>query len=168
MIMDKAYCSFLCLILTLLVTPSVNAWITYNQNLTPTTRRQYRQHCVASQLHLRFLDKSNNDEPSLILTPDENKAIREAAKVVGKEDAFGVGWFEVKEAWAKVKKEYPILSEYEDSDLKDAYLKQKPNFLEVLIETPLGPVLLINLLVKFSGFTWCDTPFHSDAACPPL
>ena len=164
MIKDRAFNRFFHLICFLISTTSIKAWIPCTKNTLPTIRQQVS---YPSHLNLRFLERSN-DEPSLSLTPDEDKAIREAAKVVSTDDNFGVGWFDRSEAWVKVKEDYPILAQYEDSDLRNVYLKQKPNPLDILTGTPLGPFILVNLLFKYTGFSWCDTPFHAEGACPPL
>jgi hypothetical protein len=157
----------ICICLTSLLATTA-AWIPCKRNFSSTTiscRQRWQQ--APSKLHLKFLE-SSDDGPSLQLSTDEDDAIRAAAKVLCEDDAFGVGWFDQPEAWIQAKQDYPILASCDDSDLRDAYLKQKPKLLELLTDTPLGPFLLINLLAKFSGFTWCDTPFGQETACPPL
>ena len=113
------------------------------------------------------MEKSeDNDEIRIQLSPDEDDAVRSASKILS--DEYGVGFFDVPEAWEKSKVMYPILDKYSNNDLRQAYLEQKPKIIELLTDTPLGPFLAINLLFKFTGFTWCDTPFHQDGACPPF
>jgi hypothetical protein len=112
--------------------------------------------------------ENSEDKTSLELSIDEDEAIRSVAKGLSKDEAYGVGWFDNPDAWAQAKSDFPVLAEYDDLELRDAYLKQKPKFYQIFTETPLGPFLFVNLAVKFSGFTWCDTPFGQIEACPPL
>eukprot|EP00980_Cylindrotheca_fusiformis_P002622 scaffold618_cov130-Cylindrotheca_fusiformis.AAC.26 len=157
----------LSLILVCSLMSTAFGWISCQNRIPSTTTMGLRDRASPSQLRLKFLERSD-DGPSLQLSPDEDDAIRAAAKVLSTDDAFGVGWFDRSEAWIQAKQDFPILADYDDSDLRDAYLKQKPKLLEVFTDTPLGPFVLINLLAKFSGFTWCDTPFGQADACPPL
>lgn len=170
--------SFLCLVS---LSSEVLAW---SPNSLSTSSRSFRRHTTApsnrssgpsptastsnTQIQLKFIESSDEDNaPKIILSAEEDKAVRAVAKTLSSDDAYGVGWFDRDEAWEAAKTDYPILQQYDNADLKDAYLKQKPNVLEIFTDTPLGPFLLINLIAKFSGFTWCDTPFGQASACLP-
>lgn len=158
--------------------PEVLAWSSRYDRTTSNTFRQ-RSKTVSNpdarssmssrtQIQLKFIDTSDEDKaPKLIFSPEEDDAVRSVAKSLGSDGAYGPGWFDKSDAWAAAKQDFPVLEEYEDADLRDAYLKQKPKILEIFTDTPLGPFLLLNLIVKFSGFTWCDTPFGQATACLP-
>ncbi|CAJ1938930.1 unnamed protein product [Cylindrotheca closterium] len=157
--------------------PEVFAWGSSNHRIRSAPLRRTKtlsNHHRASrtsfssctQIKLKFIDSSDEESaPRLILSPEEDDAIRSVAKSLSSDDTYGVGWFDRPEAWATAKQDFPVLQPYEDADLRDAYLKQKPKILVVFTDTPLGPFLFINLIVKFSGFTWCDTPFGQASAC---
>ena len=153
--------AFFCLVIT------SKAWTCPTSSHEWTTRHHRRQQ-QPSELHLRFIDTDEQASTALPdLTPVEDDAIRAAAETLGKE--YGVNWFDQAEAWAQAKDDFPLLASYDDADLRQTYLKQKPKILDLFLKTPLGPFLLINLVVLATGFSWCDTPFHQDGAqCPPL
>jgi hypothetical protein len=115
-----------------------------------------------------YLKKATDDQavaPSL--SSEQDQDLRRAAESLTGE--FGYGWFNKDEAWEAFAKEYPQMAEeFSQDELRIAYIKQSPQLLDILTKTPLGPVLLINLIVLASGFSWCDTPFHQDGAQCPL
>ena len=146
-----------------------------NEACIPSIKRQFRKESYynlqSSTINLKFLEKTSEEDDQVSsvassLSQQEDDALRSAAKMLS--ETYGVGFFEKPEAWEQAKVDFPILNNYENNDLRDAYLKQRPKILELFTETPLGPFVAINLLFKLTGFTWCDTPFHQDGACPPL
>ena len=75
--------------------------------------------------------------------------------------------------WDRVRESYPALAELSDTELGDAlksYIETPPTLSEVLLKTPVGPVLLINLILAATGFSYCDLPFtpSDSAACLEL
>ena len=122
----------------------------------------------SSSLNLKYIDKSNIDDTVIELTPEQDQILRNSVSSLT--EKYGPGWFELSDAWDTLRAEYPV--EFgtltNNDDLKKVYLRQSPNNpLDLLTQTPLGPFIVINLLFYFTGFTWCDTPFHADGACPP-
>lgn len=83
------------------------------------------------------------------------------------EEKYGISWFEQTKPWDDLKAQYPSLQEYNEDELRRAYVSQKPTIVELFVKTPLGPFLLLNLILFLSGFSWCDTPFHAVGACTP-
>mmetsp|Transcript_18812 Transcript_18812/g.26523 ORF Transcript_18812/g.26523 Transcript_18812/m.26523 type:complete len:173 (-) Transcript_18812:224-742(-) len=103
----------------------------------------------------------------LELTDEEDNALRAAALAFSKPSAYGDSWFDEAEAWEQTRKEFPVLGSYSDGELRSAYIRQSPKLLDVILYTPIGPVLAINLLFYITGFTWCDTPFGPATVCNP-
>ena len=117
---------------------------------------------------MKYIDKSDIDDTVIELTQAQDQILRNSVSSLT--DTYGPGWFELSDAWDTLRKDNPV--EFGDltnnDDLKKAYLRQRPNNpLDLFTQTPLGPFIIINLLFYFTGFTWCDTPFHADGACPP-
>ena len=89
---------------------------------------------------------------------------------------FGSLWFDNPEACAQARYGFRDLLSYSDVELKDALVvdsasveEGKPrNIVDVFLKTPLGPVILINVIAWQTNFSWCDTPFGAEGACPPL
>ena len=72
------------------------------------------------------------------------------------------------ENWETVRAEFPVLAARSDEELAGAlrtYLNKGPDLFGVLTQTPVGPVILINILLYVTGITWCDTPLGTAAAC---
>ena len=72
------------------------------------------------------------------------------------------------ENWATVREEWPVLAARSDQELKtalDTFLNNGPDPLAVITQTPVGPVIGINLFLFATGLSWCDTPFGNAAAC---
>jgi hypothetical protein len=143
--------AFFCLVIT------SKAWTCPTSSHEWTTRHHRRQQ-QPSELHLRFIETE--------LTPAKDDAISAAAETLGKE--YGVDWFKTAEAWAQAKNDFPMLASYDDAKRRQPYLMQTPKMLDLLLKLPLGPFLLINLVVLATGVCWCDTPFHQDGAQCPL
>lgn len=64
--------------------------------------------------------------------------------------------------WTELRTAYPALGSIDDATLKAAvkeYITATPNLFDVLFKTPVGPVVIANLLAYFTGFSWCSTPF---------
>ena len=77
------------------------------------------------------------------------------------------------ELWDKVRAIQPDLAELSDAELQgtfDTYISTSPKLSEVLLKTPVGPVIGINLLFAVTGFSFCDLPFadQGSAACVQL
>ena len=51
--------------------------------------------------------------------------------------------------------------------LRTAVVSFERNWFDVLFKTPIGPLLVVNLLIIASGKSWCDTPWYNPGACPP-
>ena len=128
--------------------------------------RRLQSSSTSTTLNLKFIDKSDVEENVVELTPEQDQALRDAVDDLTEE--FGPGWFDISDAWDKFRQANPSMGEFTDAELQRAYYNQSPNPLDLLTKTPLGPFILINGLFWATGFTWCDTPFHADGACPPL
>ena len=66
-----------------------------------------------------------------------------------------------------------MLTERSDKELTAALLtvlNQGPDIVGILLKTPVGPTIAINLLILATGSTWCDTPFvdSTSKACMEL
>ena len=75
--------------------------------------------------------------------------------------------------WDRVRAFSPDLADLSDDQLQDvftSYINTPPSVSDILLKTPVGPVILINLLFFATGFTWCDIPFLSSdtQACAEL
>mmetsp|Transcript_22329 Transcript_22329/g.29358 ORF Transcript_22329/g.29358 Transcript_22329/m.29358 type:complete len:172 (+) Transcript_22329:108-623(+) len=101
------------------------------------------------------------------LTDEEDEALRAVALALSKKSAYGDSWFDKAEAWDQARKDFPILNNYSDADLRSAYIRQPAKLLDVILYTPIGPFFIINIIFYISGFTWCDTPFGPAAVCTP-
>ena len=80
---------------------------------------------------------------------DQRFAITELAKADGA-------------TWAKVREAYPGVGDVSDAELDAAiksYIDAPPTLADALFKTPVGPVLLVNLLAWALGVQWCDLPF---------
>ena len=51
------------------------------------------------------------------------------------------------------------MSDEELRDTLDSYVNTPPGLQEVLLKTPVGPVIFINILFYVTGFSWCDVPW---------
>ena len=72
-----------------------------------------------------------------------------------------------------LREEFPALASLSDDELLAAvksYINTPPTLPEVLLKTPVGPVIGINLLFYFTGFSACDLPFvdSSSQSCMEL
>jgi hypothetical protein len=141
---------------------------------TTTTARHHRRQQQQLYLTTDDNDNDNDDEPEQepererTWTPAADDAIRAAGATLGKASEYGVDWFDQADAWTQAKTMFPVLAAYDNADLRQTYLTQSPSLWDLLVKTPIGPFLLINLVVLATGFSWCDTPFHQDGAqCPP-
>jgi hypothetical protein len=69
------------------------------------------------------------------------------------------------EVWAKVRADYPDLVDLTDDDLERTckkYTSVKPTIADTLFRTPVGPVLLLNLVAFATGFApACDLPWSA-------
>ena len=83
-------------------------------------------------------------EPSIDLTEEQDKALRDASKDL--EVLFGPRWFDDSEAWDQARTQFVELSFYSDAELRTDYIRQGARLLDVITETPLGPFVLINLI----------------------
>jgi len=120
----------------------------------------------ATQLNfIKYIDPDPNAPPPIELTSEQDQALRSADSIM--EEEYGISWFEQTQPWDDLKARYPSLREYNEDDLRRAYISQKPTVAELFVKTPLGPFLLLNLILFLSGFSWCDTPFHAAGACSP-
>jgi len=127
------------------------------QSSPPIVRLQLPGQFIPSAKSVRGLEK---------LTPEQQTALSEAftstiAETLTNADA---------ETWERVKKAYPALSDLPDEELQaavDSYVSTRPQLLEVLVETPVGAVFLINLVLWATGLGFCDLPFidSSSRAC---
>lgn len=74
--------------------------------------------------------------------------------------------------WDVVRSEFPGLAGLGDTDLSaayTAYLDQPISPLDVLLKTPVGPTVLINVLLLASGVSYCDAPWAAQTkACAEL
>ena len=64
--------------------------------------------------------------------------------------------------WSELRTAYPALESLDDATLKAAvkeYITATPDIFDVLFKTPVGPVVIANVLAYFTGFSWCSTPF---------
>jgi hypothetical protein len=105
----------------------------------------------------------------LELTEEEDAALRAVSRALSPKSVVGDAWFESPEAWHQARKEHPPLAPYSDEELKLALLRQPPKVLDVFLYTPVGPFVLLNIVIAFTGLSWCDTPFGDALACsPPL
>jgi len=139
----------------------------HTRHISTFTTTAYRHHSTPSSSKLHFLiPKKTEDGPKIKLTPEEDDALRIASENLI--PSYGYSWFEKPEAYVQLKKDFPVLASYSDDDLKDAFLKQKPKLADIFLKTPLGPFILINVLAYVTKFSWCNTPFHFDGACPPV
>lgn len=65
-------------------------------------------------------------------------------------------------AWARVREANPELQNLTDDELSAAlssYINTPPSLSDVLLKTPVGPVVLINIVFAVTGMSWCDIPF---------
>ena len=72
-----------------------------------------------------------------------------------------------------VRSAYPVLADLSDEQMRDAitaYIKAPPSIADVILRTPVGPTLLINLALLASGASYCDLPWadSSSKACIEL
>ena len=72
-----------------------------------------------------------------------------------------------------VRSAYPVLAGLSNEEMRDAitaYVKAPPSIADVLLKTPVGPTLLINLALLASGASYCDLPWAdaSSKACIEL
>ena len=77
------------------------------------------------------------------------------------------------DTWDAVRAKYPPLSSMTDVELSDAFGKfitAKPSLGEVLLKTPVGPVILINVLLLATSKSACDLPWAdtTSTACVEL
>ena len=64
--------------------------------------------------------------------------------------------------WADVREQYPSLGSVSDVDLDaavKAYIDETPSLADALFKTPIGPVLIINLVAWAFQSNVCDLPF---------
>lgn len=66
--------------------------------------------------------------------------------------------------WAAVKAKMPSLAKFEDEQLRTAWVNSGTD-ISALWKTPVGPVLIINLILWATGASWCDTPLGVAEAC---
>jgi len=116
----------------------------------------------------------SGDQPEvvqIVLTDRETDAL---VKALGKYPPEGPQWDSFSltgataENWETVRAEFPVLAARSDEELAGAlrtYLNKGPDLFGVLTQTPVGPVILINILLYVTGVTWCDTPLGTAAAC---
>ena len=138
----------------------------FKKAINPTSQIEPFNHVA---LNLKFIESSDDDGPptKYQLTEEQDKALRNA--VGSLEDRYGIAWPEKDAAWDTLREENPVMNALTDNDLlRRTYYQQEPDPLDLFTKTPLGPFILINLLFLATGFSWCDTPFHADGACPPL
>ena len=126
-----------------------------------SSSRQQKSHIIA--LGLKWKEGDPEQEVGLKLTGEEDGALREAGRDL--DPIFGPRWFDKADAWDTARKSHPVLAPYSDDELRMAFIRQPPKFADVLLYTPLGPFLIINLVVYITGFSWCNTPFHFANAC---
>lgn len=120
-------------------------------------------------LFIKYKDKSDDElsESIVQLSPDQDQLLRDVASSM--EEAYGMSWFEKEASWEELKSKHTsLLQEFSNDELRRAYIAQKPKAIDLLLKTPLGPFLLVNLLFLLGGFSWCDTPFlaGSDTCLP--
>eukprot|EP00550_Attheya_septentrionalis_P007998 CAMPEP_0198296556 /NCGR_PEP_ID=MMETSP1449-20131203/33044_1 /TAXON_ID=420275 /ORGANISM="Attheya septentrionalis, Strain CCMP2084" /LENGTH=177 /DNA_ID=CAMNT_0043997205 /DNA_START=86 /DNA_END=619 /DNA_ORIENTATION=+ len=127
-----------------------------------SSSRHQKSHLIA--LRLKWKESDPEQEEGLKLTEEEDGALREAGRDL--DPTFGPRWFDKADAWDTARKSHPVLEPYSDDELRMAFIRQSPKFADVLLYTPLGPFLLINLVIYITGFSWCNTPFHFANACP--
>ncbi len=75
---------------------------------------------------------------------DEEKALRKARIEFG---GYPPGkYYELppSEQYDAVRKDWPVLGEWADDDLKDTMSEIKPNFVEIMKDTPIGPFLVLS------------------------
>ena len=68
------------------------------------------------------------------------------------------------EMWDRVRLEYPALSGLDDETLSttlSSYINTPPTLSEVIFKTPVGPVVLLNIVLIATGVSVCDLPFVS-------
>ena len=75
--------------------------------------------------------------------------------------------------WERVRASHQALAELSDDELGrvfDSYVNTRPSISEVLFKTPVGPVILINIVCAVTGLSWCDLPFvaSDSTACAEL
>lgn len=154
----------------------VNGWAPQTQHI---------RHCGAAtnyvfSRNIHHSQACRNRYPSTIELRNALKSDQDvetlAAASSALEKTFGSLWFDNPEACAQARNDFPDLSSYSDTELKDALVvdstsaeEGKPrNIVDVFLKTPLGPVILINVIAWQTNFSWCDTPFGAEGACPPL
>ena len=106
-----------------------------------------------------------------VIDDERNMAADSPAKAYGDQEP----WPEISsrappEVWNRVRSEFPALQERTDAELaaaNEAYVNEPASLKDVLLKTPIGPVIVINAFLLVSGFSWCDTPFGSAASCAP-
>ena len=87
--------------------------------------------------------------PKLVsLNEEEDAALRKVSKLIVEEfgDEWGDRWYDNPAAWTKIKTDYLVLEKYSDGELRRAYFNQSPSLMDVLLKTPVGPVVGSNLL----------------------
>ena len=105
------------------------------------------------------------------LTPEQQKAFVAACS---DDDFSTVDMVSADEAmWMRVRGAYPALASLDDDTLAatlNSYITTPPTLSEVLIKTPVGPVLLLNIILYITGFSVCDIPFlpNDTQACIEL
>jgi len=97
-----------------------------------------------STVSRRLFTPKKEREPSIDLTGEQDKALRDASRDL--EVLFGPRWLDDSEAWDQARTQFVVLTNYSDAELRTAYIRQGPRLLDVITETPLGPIVLINLV----------------------
>ena len=66
--------------------------------------------------------------------------------------------------WAAARSKMPSLASRSDDELRAAWVNSGTD-ISALWKTPVGPVLIINLILWYTGLSWCDTPLGVAEAC---
>lgn len=108
------------------------------------------------------VDNSFMTLPEPQLSDEEDRALRAVVDSLRKNGATAddLRWFDDAKVWTEARADYPVLSAYTDAELKRAYFALKSSPLAILFGTPLGPVVVVNVLASVFHFSWCDTPFR--------
>ena len=95
------------------------------------------------------------------LTPEQQKAFLDAVDDSGLVDLTKNG--------ERVRASQPALADLSDEALADvvkAYVSTPTSLQDVLLKTPVGPVVLVNLVAAICGVSVCDLPFWPETtAC---
>ena len=75
--------------------------------------------------------------------------------------------------WDRVRSAFPALASLSDEELAialDSYVNTPPTVWDILLKTPVGPVVFLNIVLAITGWSWCDVPFadKSSTACVQL